>query len=78
MDFLSALLQPVAAFLIFSAAYLILVLFVVICFVVASCFCKVGSLAWAYTVKSASLDHSVIDQINGHADSGSRLGSVQR
>ena len=73
-----ALLQLIAAFAIFAAGYLILLLFVVICFVIASCFCKIGGLAWAYTVKSASLDHSVIPQVGGHADSDSRLGSVQR
>jgi hypothetical protein len=78
MDFPNALLQPVAAFLIFAAAYLVLLLSVVSCVVIAICLCKVGSLAWAYTVRSASLDHGVIPQIEGHSDSGSQLGSVQR
>jgi len=78
MDVLNALLQPIAAFLIFTAAYLVLLLSVVICFVIAFCICRVGSLAWAYTVRSASLDHGVIPQIDGHSDLGSRLGSVQR
>lgn len=78
MDFPNALLQPVAAFLIFAAAYLVLLLSVVSCFVIAICLCKVGSLAWAYTVRSASLDQGVIPQIEGHSDSGTRLRSVQR
>lgn len=78
MDSLIALLQPVAAFLIFTAAYLVLLLSVIICFVIAICLRRVGSLAWAYTVRSASLDHGVIPQIEGHPDLGSRLGSVQR
>ena len=72
MDFLSALLQPISALLIFAAGYLVLLFFVVICFVIASCFYKCGSLARAYTVRSLSLD-SVIPQIDGRADSASRL-----
>ena len=73
MDFLSALLQPISALLIFAAGYLVLLFSVVICFVIASCFYKCGSLARAYTVRSLSLDHSVIPQIDGRADSASRL-----
>ena len=78
MDFLNTLLQAVAAFLIFAAAYFALLLSAVICIVIAICLCRVGSLAWAYTVRSASLDHGVIAQIEGHSGSASRLGSVQR
>jgi hypothetical protein len=70
MDFLNALLQSVAVFLIFAAVYLVLLLFAVTCFVLAICHCKVGSLAWAYTVRSASLDHGVIPQIEDHSDTG--------
>jgi hypothetical protein len=64
MDVLNALLQPISALLIFAAAYLVLLSFVVLCFVIASCFYKCGSLARAYTVRSLSLD-SVIPQIDG-------------
>jgi uncharacterized membrane protein len=78
MDFLNALLQPVAAFLIFAAAYLVLLLSVVICFVIAICLWRVGSLAWAYTVRFTSLDRGVIPQIESYSDSGSRLHGVQR
>ena len=78
MDFLNAQLQAVSAFLIFAAAYLALLLSAVICFVIAICLCRVGSLAWAYTVRSTSLDHGVIPQIECHPDSGTRLRSVQR
>jgi len=78
MAFPSVLLQAVAAFLIFAAGYLVLLLSVIICFTIATCLCKVGSLAWAYIVGSASLDDNAIPQIEGPGDSGPRLGSVQR
>ena len=78
MDFLNTLLQAVAAFLIFAAAFFALLLSAVICIVIAVCLCRVGSLAWAYTVRSASLDHGVVAQIESQAGPGSRLGSIQR
>ena len=60
MDFLTALTQTFAAFGIFVAGYLVLMLSIVICFLIGTCLYKVGSLARAYTARSASLDHSVI------------------
>jgi hypothetical protein len=78
MDFLNALLQAISDCLIFAAAYLALLLSAVIRFVIAICLCRVGSLAWAYTVRSTPLDLGVIPQIECHSDSGTRLRSVQR
>jgi hypothetical protein len=62
MDSLNSLpqIQTIAAFLIFIAGYLVLTLSVVMCFVIATCICKGTSLALAYTVRSASLDHHVV------------------
>jgi hypothetical protein len=68
MHSLTTLLQLVAAFVIFAAAYLALLLSVVICFAIAICVRKVGRLTWAYTVKSASLDRNLIPRIDSQAD----------
>jgi hypothetical protein len=79
MDFLNSLpqIQTIAAFLIFVAGYLVLMLFVVICFVIATCVYKGGCLARAYTVRSASLDHSVISHVTGDTDWALRIGTVR-
>ncbi len=53
MGSLTTLLQLAAAFSIFAAGYLALLLSVIICLAIASCVFKVGRWFWAYTVKSA-------------------------
>ena len=80
MDFLNSLLQiqAIAAFLIFVVVYLVLMLSVVICFVISTCVYKGGCLARAYTVRSASLDHSAISHVTGDTDWASRIGTVRR
>jgi hypothetical protein len=60
MDFPAGLLQTISAFVIFALGYLALLLSIVVCFVIATCIYKGGSLALAYTVRSASLDHDVV------------------
>ena len=77
MDFLNSLLQiqTIAAFLIFVAGYLVLMLSVVLCFVTVTCVYKGGCLARAYTARSASLDHSVIPTVAGDTDWASRMGT---
>jgi hypothetical protein len=71
MDFLNPLLQMISAFVMFVAAYLVLMVSVVICFAIGACVYKGGCLARAYTVRSASLDRS-------DTESASRLGTVLR
>lgn len=73
MNFLTVPVQMIAAFLIFVVGYSVLLLSAVICFVTATCVYRSGSLAWAYTAKSASLDHSAVRQVKGDADSAPRL-----
>jgi hypothetical protein len=60
MDSLIALTQTLAAFCIFVAGYLVLMLSVVICFFIGTCVYKVGCLGRAYKARSALLDHRVI------------------
>ena len=60
MDFPAGLLQTISAFVIFALGYLALLLSIVVCFVIATCIYKGSSLALAYTVRSASLDHDVV------------------
>jgi hypothetical protein len=74
MDFLFALLQTISAIVVFVVGYLALLVSVVICFAIATCVYRGGCLAWAYTVKSASLDHGVVSKVASDKDSASRLG----
>lgn len=74
MDSLIALLQTISAFVVFIVGYLALLLSVVICFALATCVYRGGCLAWAYTVKSTSLDHNVVSQVAGEKDSASQQG----
>ena len=78
MDFLTALLQMISAFVIFVAGYLVLMVSVIVSFVLATCIYKGGCLARAYTVKSASLDHNVSSQVIDDTDSAARLRAVFR
>lgn len=78
MDFLTALLQTVAAFCIFVVGYLILMLSIVICLAIATCLYKGGCLARAYTTRSASLDRGAISQVADNADRSSCRGSGLR
>jgi hypothetical protein len=58
MDFLTALLQTVAAFCIFVAGSLVLMLAVIICFILGTCLYKGGCMARAYTARSTSLSET--------------------
>ncbi len=79
MNILFALLQTISAFVIFVLGYLVLMLFVVVCFAIAACVYKGGCLARAYTVRSASLDHgAVISQVDNETDPTSRVRTVLR
>jgi hypothetical protein len=66
MHSLTTLLQLFAAFVIFAAAYLALLISGVICCAIAICVRKVGRVAWAYTMKSAPLYRGELPRIEGH------------
>lgn len=51
---LIALLQVIAAFMIFLAGYLALFVFVILCLFTAVFTCKGADFLWAYTAKSGS------------------------
>ena len=54
-----ALLQVIAAFLIFLASYLALFVFVILCIFTAVAIYKVADFLWAYKVKSNSVHDEI-------------------
>src|SRR5580700_4085683 len=72
------LLQTISAFLMFVFGFLVLMVSLVVGFAIAICVYTGGCLTRAYTVRSASLDHSVISKVATDRGSASLPGAVLR
>ncbi len=72
----NAVLQVIAAFVIFLASYLALLLFIIIGLLIAELIYEGARLGRAYTVKCNSLDDGVGSEIKGHTPGSRRLRHI--
>jgi hypothetical protein len=72
----NAVLQVIAAFLIFVASYLVLLLFIIIGLLIAELIHEGVRLGRAYTVKCSSLDDGLASEIKGNAPGSRRLRHI--
>ncbi len=72
----NAVLQVIAAFVIFLAGYLALLLFIIIGLLIAELIYEGARLGRAYTVKCNSLDDGVTSEIKGNEPGSRRMRHI--